>query len=206
MKKLHLACGNIRIDGFIGVDIIKDGTAADVQCDLLKTPWPFEDNSVDEIYCEHFIEHIPHGNDGFNDPFFTFFNEIGRVLKPGGKAIFVAPYYTSSRAYQDPTHCRLITEATFLYMSKKWRRVNVLLHYPLTTDLYVSDFSHAISEEFAGKSQDAISYIAIHNWNVVQDLRVTMIKAEKEEDYPLKHTMYDILDNVERVGVSRSTP
>ena len=116
--RYDLGVGNNKQKGFIGVDIIKNGTQADIQFDLLKFPWTFaKDNSTEEIFCSHFIEHIGHGN-GFNDPLFDFFNEIWRVLKVGGKATFITPYYTSMRAFQDPTHQRFITEATYAYFSK----------------------------------------------------------------------------------------
>ena len=79
--KLSLACGDRKPDGFKGVDIAKTAATDYVQ-NLLEFPWKqFADNSVDEIEISHFIEHIPHG-DGFHDPFFQFFDEVYRILKP----------------------------------------------------------------------------------------------------------------------------
>src|ERR1044072_3686948 len=110
--RLSLACGDRKPNGFKGVDIAKTGSTDYVQ-DLLKFPWDqFSDNSVDEIECSHFVEHIPHG-DGYNDPFFQFFDEIYRILKPAefdpsnpniptkGFMNITCPYYSSMRAWQD---------------------------------------------------------------------------------------------------------
>ena len=70
--KLSLACGDNKPDGFLGVDIAKT-TSADYVQNLLEFPWKqFDDNSVDEIECSHFVEHIPHG-DGLITVFLVFF-------------------------------------------------------------------------------------------------------------------------------------
>ena len=182
LYKLDLACGNNKgggQKGFIGVDVTKEGTQADIEASLLEFPWTFtEDNSVDEIFCSHFIEHIPHG-DGYHDPFFQFFDEVFRILKPGGVAKFVIPYYSSVRAFQDPTHMRYIGEPTFFYLTKKWRKINKLEHYPVKCDFEVVKMDHAVSEEMLGKAQDAVAYQAMHMWNVVNDIQVTLRKPKK---------------------------
>jgi hypothetical protein len=148
--KLSLGCGDNVPEGFKGVDIVKTKSADYVQ-DLMKFPWTqFADNSVDEIECSNFVEHIPHG-DSRNDPFFQFFDEIHRILKPAefdpgnpniatkGFARIVCPYYSSMRAWQDSTHQRAISEASFLYLNKQWRISNKLDHYPVSCDF---DFNY----------------------------------------------------------------
>jgi predicted SAM-dependent methyltransferase len=55
--KLDLGCGQNPREGFDGVDLY--GDKAKHKVDLFKFPWPFADNSVDEIHCSHFMEHIP---------------------------------------------------------------------------------------------------------------------------------------------------
>lgn len=174
--KLDLACGNNKQKGFIGVDFSKKGTQATIEHNLLTFPWPFKDNSVDEIFCSHFIEHIPHGTDGHNDPFFRFFDEVYRILKPGGMIRTITPYYMSGRAFQDPSHQRFITETTFLYLTKPWRKINRLEHYPVQCDFLIEKIDHSVSEEFNGRAQEAVQYQATHSWNVVNDILVTLKK------------------------------
>ena len=103
--RLDVACGSNKTPGFFGVDIAKTKDV-DVVWDLEKFPWPFPDNSVDEIVCNHYIEHTK--------DLISFMNELYRIMVPGGTAIIRAPYYNSMRAWQDPTHVRAISEATFL--------------------------------------------------------------------------------------------
>lgn len=174
--RYDLGVGNNKQKGFIGVDIIKNGTQADIQFDLLKFPWTFaKDNSTEEIFCSHFIEHIGHGN-GFNDPLFDFFNEIWRVLKVGGKATFITPYYTSMRAFQDPTHQRFITEATYAYFSKQWRKENGLEHYPINTDFKVISCEYIYHEDSQNIDINDQQFGLKHFWNVGADMKVVLQK------------------------------
>jgi len=55
--KLDLGCGQHPKEGFDGVDLY--ATQAKHRVDLFKFPWPFADESVDEIHCSHFMEHVP---------------------------------------------------------------------------------------------------------------------------------------------------
>lgn len=184
--KLSLACGDAKPEGFKGVDIFKTASADYVQ-DLLQFPWSqFADNSVDEIECMNFVEHIPHG-DSRDDPFFQFFDEIHRILKPAvfdsnnpniplhGFARIVCPYYSSMRAWQDPTHQRAISEASFLYLNKQWRIDNKLDHYPVECDF---DFSYAyiLAPEWQSRNQDAQAFAIKHYNNVVTDIQVQLVK------------------------------
>ena len=184
--RLSLACGDNKPEGFKGVDIAKTASTDYVQ-DLLKFPWTqFADNSVDEIECSHFVEHIPHG-DGYHDPFMQFFDEIHRILKPAefdpsnpnipvkGFMRIVCPYYSSMRAWQDPTHQRAISEASFLYLNKEWRVTNKLDHYPISCDFDFS-YGYVLSPEWQNRSQDAQTFAVQHYINVVSDIQVTITK------------------------------
>lgn len=184
--KLSLACGDNKPEGFKGVDIVKTDSTDYVQ-NLLEFPWKqFADNSVDEIECSHFVEHLPHG-DGFHDPFMQFFDEIHRILKPAefdpnnpniaikGFARITCPYYSSMRAWQDPTHQRAISEASFLYLNKQWRIDNKLDHYPIECDFDFS-YGYVLSPEWQNRSQEAQTFAIQHYINVVSDIQVTLTK------------------------------
>ena len=178
--KLDIACGNNLQKGFIGIDIVgKPDSQAEIVHDLLTSPWPLEDNSVDETFCSHFLEHIPKG-DSYHAPIYQFMDELYRVLKPGGLARFISPYYTSVRAFQDPTHHQFISEPLFNYFNEGWRKLNHLTHYPVKCDFEIVKLDHAVSEEFTGKAQDAVAYQAMHMWNVIMDLQVVLRKPKKK--------------------------
>jgi len=184
--RLSLGCGDRVPEGFKGVDIVKTKSTTYVQ-DLLSFPWTqFADNSVDEIECTCFVEHIPHG-DSQHDPFMQFFDEIYRILKPAefdpanpniaikGFARISCPYYSSMRAWQDPTHHRAISEASFLYLNKQWRIDNLLDHYPITCDFDFS-YGYILSQEWQTRSQETQAF-AIRNYiNAVSDIQVLITK------------------------------
>ncbi|HSW90469.1 MAG TPA: hypothetical protein VLF64_00560 [Candidatus Saccharimonadales bacterium] len=184
--RLSLACGDAKPDGFKGVDIVKT-ESADYVFDLLSFPWTqIADNSVDEIECSNFVEHIPHG-DSRNDLFFQFFDEIHRILKPAefnpdnpniplkGFARITCPYYSSMRASQDPTHNRAISEASFLYLNKQWRADNKLSHYPVACDFDFS-YGYILSPEWQNRNQETQLFAIQHYINVVSDIQVQLVK------------------------------
>lgn len=74
MIKLNLGCGDWRVPGFIGVDLYHPDS--DVKADVRSLP--YADNSVDEIYSSHVIEHFDF-HEGQK-----VLREWYRVLKPGG--------------------------------------------------------------------------------------------------------------------------
>jgi hypothetical protein len=175
--KVDLACGNRKhSEDCIGLDCSAE-TDANIVWDLNQYPWPLEDNSVDEVFCNHYIEHIPHDaqNGNKTDGFIQFMNEVYRILKPTCKANFVAPYYTSVRAYGDPTHCRQICDWTFLYYNKEWRDNNKLSHYGITADFDIH-YSYSINEEMSLRSEPVRNKAFRENWNAVEDIIVEVTK------------------------------
>lgn len=73
--KLHLGSGNIRLEGWVNIDI--ESEQADVKLDL-REQLPFADGSADFIFAEHFIEHVTR-EDGV-----SLLRECARVLRPEG--------------------------------------------------------------------------------------------------------------------------
>jgi predicted SAM-dependent methyltransferase len=77
--KLHLGCGTIYKEGWVNIDNNSDNNVKwlDINHDL-RYPLPFEDNSVDFIFNEHFLEHLTI-EEGVNA-----LKDFYRVLKPSG--------------------------------------------------------------------------------------------------------------------------
>ena len=168
--KLDLACGQNKTEGYFGVDIAP-GPNVDAVVDLEQFPWPIESNSAEDIVCNHYVEHT--------SDLMKFMNEVYRILKPGGKIKIVAPYYTSMRCWQDPTHTRAISDATFLYYNKEWRKINKLDHYPITCDF---DFTYGYDMDptWASKHEEARNFAIAHYWNIVNDIHVVLTKRPEE--------------------------
>lgn len=116
--KFNVACGPDIRPGFVNIDIAP-APGVDVVCDLLKTPWVFgeeevPENSVDDVICSHFIEHIP------VERFIPFMNECHRVLVPGGHMLIITPDCSEASFWTDPTHVRGYKIETFsLFFSER---------------------------------------------------------------------------------------
>lgn len=178
-KRLSLACGQRKPDGFFGVDISPD-SSADLVHDLLDFPWPIKTASAREISCDHFIEHLPHHRPGWGkDGWFLFFDELHRVCGKDAVCTFTHPYVMSGRAFWDPTHVRFISEVSWYYLSKDWRTAQGLDHYPADHDFEVVTVDGmGLSDQFESRSDDQQMFAREHYWNVVHDLRV-MLRAVK---------------------------
>ena len=104
--KINLGAGADIRHGFVNHDIAAL-TGIDVVHDLNQTPWPWAENSADEIVAKDLIEHL--------DDFMAAMEEIHRILVPGGIAKIKVPYWNSVSRYADPTHQRGFHEITFQF-------------------------------------------------------------------------------------------
>jgi len=168
--KIDLACGQNKNEGYFGIDIVP-GPNVDAVVDLEQFPWPIESESAEDIICSHYVEHTT--------DLMKFMNEVYRILKPGGKIKIIAPYYTSMRCWQDPTHKRAISDATFLYYNKNWREVNKLDHYPITCDFDYT-YGYDMDPMWASKHDEARNFAISHYWNIVNDIHVVLTKRPAE--------------------------
>jgi SAM-dependent methyltransferase len=163
--RLDLGCGERKIEGYTGVDI-SPITGVDIVYDLTKYPWPWEDNSILDIRCSHFLEHVVDIK--------TFMEECYRILTPGGIIQFTCPYYSSIRAWQDFTHVRSINENTFLYFSQDFLKINLLNHYNVKCNFSIKAIRYIYGPEWEGRAVDAREWARIHYNNVVLDIIVDM--------------------------------
>lgn len=186
LLKLDIGCGERPREGYLGVDYIKT-PAVKYQVDIRKTPWPFKNESVSDIYCQQFLEHL----NGYHRV--KFMNEVYRVLAPGGKAEIISPYWTSARSIQDPTHLwPPLAENSFLYFNETWLRQNHLTHMRIfpacehSKDQSVSiecnfdfPYGYGVVPEFAQKNEETRTFATQHYVNVVNDVFVTLTKIPR---------------------------
>jgi hypothetical protein len=175
-RKLDLACGQNKKEGFVGLDIAGD---PDITHDLMVTPWPIRSGTVEETYCSHFVEHIPHYRPEFNgvDGWWVFFNELYRVCKPEATCVFLHPYAKHERAFWDPTHTRYIHDQTWHYLSRAWREVNRLDHYHTDVNFELTGGGIQgmwMAPEVTSRAADHQKFMMDHYWNVVPDLQVEL--------------------------------
>jgi SAM-dependent methyltransferase len=172
--KLDFGCGPNKREGFHGVDNINFPNV-DFVCDL-REKWPWHDNSVEEGFASHFLEHLT-GQERVH-----FVNELYRVLVPGGKTTIVVPHWASCRAYGDPTHkWPPVSEFWFYYLLKDWRMANAphtdITHAP---DGFSCNFEaawgYALHPQLESRNQDMKSFAQQFYKEAAQDMIATLTK------------------------------
>lgn len=102
--KINLGAGNDQTPGWVNVDMI-DMEGIDVVHNLIKFPYPFEDDSADEIKAVDVLEHLP-PYIGDEHGVIKFINECHRILAPGGVLYMQTPGWRAEFLWIDPTHVR----------------------------------------------------------------------------------------------------
>jgi SAM-dependent methyltransferase len=88
----------------------------DIVHDLEDLPYPFPDNTFSEIHAYEVLEHL--GRQGDWKGFFAQFSELWRILKPDGVLAATCPSYRSMWAWGDPSHTRVLTSGTLVFLSQ----------------------------------------------------------------------------------------
>ncbi len=102
MIKIELGCGRTKQEGYIGVDRF-DMPGVDVVADL-NSKFPFDDDSIDEIWACHSLEHL--------EDLSHVFSEIYRIIKNKGIVRILAPYYFTTLNISNFYHKNVWTEDT----------------------------------------------------------------------------------------------
>jgi len=113
--KINIGCGPVKMAGYVNIDKFPSFNPDKIM-DLEKTPWDFEDNSIEEIYASHVLEHIGQTS----DEYFNIVKEFYRVLKPGGVLNIRVPHPRHDNFFTDPTHVRAFTPGSFRVFSKDY--------------------------------------------------------------------------------------
>lgn len=124
----------------------------DIVCDLeyipLKGYHPMSESisnivissdAFDEIHAYEVLEHIARQGDYIQ--FFRQFTEFHRILKPNGLFCATCPSWASPWAWGDPSHTRVITSGTLVFLSQAeyTKQVGVTA---------MSDFRHVYTADF----------------------------------------------------------
>jgi len=108
-RKLEIGCGDNKRAGFTGMDIVSlEGI--DVVHDMNEVPWPFEDNTFEEIVLDDVLEH--------SNNFLGVLKELYRVGKNGCIVKISVPHFSSDNMYTDPTHTTFFSSRSFNYFDK----------------------------------------------------------------------------------------
>jgi SAM-dependent methyltransferase len=109
--KVEFGTGNKPTPGYTHCDRIKHAPHIDMAFDLEVLPWPFEDESLDEILAIDVFEHLKPWKLDIPD----WLNECHRVLVSGGVLEFRLPAYDHHYSFRDPSHYRVFHPESFHY-------------------------------------------------------------------------------------------
>jgi len=178
--KLNLGCGSKKLDGYINIDKY-DAYNPDIIHDLEKFPYPFEDNSVDEILLSHVLEHIGQNPDMFN----SIIKEFYRICVHGAKIDIRVPHPRHDDFISDPTHVRPITVLGLQLYNKelnlKWElsgAANTPMAIIHNVDFRIKNVSHVLDKKYIDllKSEkiqkDEIQDLAHKYNNVIKEIKI----------------------------------
>ena len=178
--RLNLGCGRNILDGWLnidnqnlpGVNIVFDLNS----CKSIKLP--FADNSIDEFFLSHILEHIYNSLD--------LMEELYRVAKPNAKLVCHVPFGSSDYALEDPTHVRSYFVGSWGYFAQP--------NYWRADYGYLGDWATKVIELFVKESQckrlsaDVIMDMINEKRNIVVEMRACMhaIKPKREPLHELQ--------------------
>jgi SAM-dependent methyltransferase len=184
--RIDFGCGMNKRAGFVGVDKFAM-PGVDHVFDIGAGNWPFADSSVEEAHASHFLEHLTNREGKWERV--KFFNELYRVLIPGGKATLIFPHWASTRYYGDPTHCEPFSEFGFYYLSREWRLGNPEKglgpnaphdDISINPDGYSCDFEavwgNGMHPALAVRNSDHQQFAMMWYKEAIQDLHATLTK------------------------------
>ncbi len=175
--RLHVACGGACQAGFVGIDV--PGTGAEIEHDVSALPWPLVSSSVAEVVCADYVQRTsPVG--GPCDGLVAFMNELHRVLVPGGVARIVHPHARSDRALCDPTATRLISDQTWWFFDREWRRQEEIERPQVACDFEIVAMEAPLHLDWYQRAEPAQAFALSHYWNVVGDLEVVLRARDVE--------------------------
>lgn len=133
MKELLMGCGSRTtkdlyvndkkdFENVVRCDINADHKP-DMVVDLRKHPLPFQNEEFDEIHAYDVLEHL--AQQGDYEFFFREWSEYYRILKPGGHFFGSCPSWNGSWAFGDPSHTRVISRETLVFLSQEQYRQQV---------------------------------------------------------------------------------
>ena len=178
--KLNLGCGNKILDGYINVDKFELYNI-DLKHDLEKFPYPFEDNTVQEIILSHVLEHIGQSP----EIFIKIIKELYRICKNQALIKISVPHPLHNDYISDPTHVRPITVSGLSLfdraLNEKWEK-NGAANTPLAllhdVNFSIEDINYDLEDIITAKfdkgeiNKSSLDYMIKHYNNIVKQITI----------------------------------
>lgn len=181
--KLNMGCGHNRKEGFFNVDLSPECNP-DMVCDLEKFPWPWENDSVNEVVFNHCLEHLG------GDPkvFLGIMKELYRVCQAGAVVWINVPHPRHDNFINDPTHVRVITPTLLTLFDKerndewkKRRAANSPLAHYLGVDFTLAAYNVVLAEPYAQQHREKklqpedLQIILRERNNIATEFRIKLV-------------------------------
>ena len=154
--KLNLGSGSKILDGYINVDKY-DYYKPDIIHDLEVFPYPFEDNSIEEILLSHVLEHIGQSP----EVFLNIIKELYRICKNNSVIKIKVPHPRHDDFISDPTHVRPITILGLQLFDKdlnlKWEKqkaANTPLALINNVNFKITNVKYNLDQNYTKKFKD----------------------------------------------------
>jgi hypothetical protein len=147
--------------------------------DLEKLPWPWPDDSVQEVLLSHVLEHL--GGDTVT--YLGIIKELYRVCHNGAQISIVVPHPRHDHFLSDPTHVRPITADSLALFSQSANRqcmamgiANTPLGIYLGVDFAIHSINFTLDEPWRGRherkeiTESDLRYAARHYNNVIRQI------------------------------------
>jgi len=165
LLRINLTSNTKKKEGFV-----------DCKHNLMEFPWPFEDNSVYEFNCEHYLERIPiqllDGTYGLT----RFMEEVWRCLMDKGTIRICGSHYMSQEAYQDPRYFRGISDRTLAYYNQK-AILDDSDKYALKCNFEEISKIKIVDPSVESKGEEAKRWAIEHYWNIVREVQFVLRKV-----------------------------
>jgi hypothetical protein len=185
--KLNMGCGNNKFPGFVNVDQAPE-CSPDVIWNLEDFPWPWDENSIDEVLFHHSLEHLGESP----RMFLQIMKELYRICRNGATIQVNVPHPRHDNFLNDPTHVRPISpQMLSLFdraLNEHWQRTNSA-NSPLAVytgvDFSIKHVNSILAEPYATQYQekrldaDALTAMERELNNVIAEYQITMV-ARKE--------------------------
>ncbi len=180
--RLNLGCGDKKLPGWINTDMVA-ACAPDQVVDLEQFPWPWPDNSAEEVLLSHVLEHLG----ASPDVYLKIIQELYRVCRDDAKVTVVVPHPRHDHYLGDPTHVRPIIPDSLLMFSQAANRewlamggANTPLGLYLGVDFAVQSVNSALDEPWRSRferreiSEAELDHAARTYNNVISQFEVVL--------------------------------
>ena len=180
--RLNLGCGNRKINDWVNVDKVATCNP-DKIVNLEELPWPWPDNSVDEILLSHVLEHLG----AATDVYLGIIKELYRICRDGALINIRVPHPRHDIFLNDPTHVRAITPDGLRLFSQAQNRNWIAKGAPHTplgiylgVDFTIQSLNTVLDERWRGRfkrseiSLDDLKHAMRTYNNVVAEIQIVM--------------------------------